>query len=197
MTPLVLLHGGGDTSAGLLNTFFDFGQEYEVIAWDREPRIDISYEAMTADTADRLRDIGPAHLIGHSDGGNIALMLAIRAPELVRSISVFGANYHHRGLRPEMLPSTAGMTDPLERALVTMWLTSPTLTVADLSAITAPTLVAVGESEPIKPEHTASMAGAIPNSQLWIVEGADHDLPKDDRFRDVVRRKVREFLASA
>lgn len=194
MTPVVLLHGGGDNSQGLIDTFWDLGEPFTVIAWDREPTIPMSYELMTADTLQRLTQIGPAHLIGHSDGGIIALMLAAHHPEVVRSITVFGANYHHRGVRPEMLPSVAGITDPYEHALVTMWLTSPQMTVAELSQISCPALVAVGEVEPILDEHTHSLANAIPHSQLWVVEGADHDLPKDGRFRELVRNKVREFL---
>lgn len=197
MIPVVLLHGGGDNSEGLLNTFWDLGEQFTVIAWDREPSIPMSYEAMSADTKQRLSQIGPAHLIGHSDGGNIALMLAKESPELVRSIAVFGANYHYRGVRPELLPPVARITDPYEHALVTMWLTSPEMTVTDLSQIQCKALIAVGESEPILEEHTLSMARAIPGSELWVVQGADHDLPKDDRFRELVRNKVRAFLDSA
>lgn len=197
MIPVVLLHGGGDNSDGLLNTFADLGQAFTVITWDREPTIPMSYEVMTSETAQRLQQIGPAHLVGHSDGGIIALMLAQEFPDLVRSIAVFGANYHHRGVRPELLPSVAGITDPYEHALVTMWLTSPEMTVADLARIQCKALVAVGESEPILEEHTHSLANAIAQSELWIVQGADHDLPKDQRYRDLVRTKVRAFFESA
>ena len=197
MIPVVLLHGGGDNSEGLLNTFWDLGDPFSVITWDREPTVPMSYDIMAAETAARLEQIGPAHLIGHSDGGIIALLLAQSSPSLVRSITVFGANYHHRGVRPELLPSVAGITDPYEHALVTMWLTSPELTVADLAQIQCKALVAVGESEPILEEHTRSLAAAIRDSELWIVQGADHDLPKDVRFREIVRKKVREFLDSA
>ncbi len=41
------------------------------------------------------RDATPAHLIGHSDGGTVALLLAARAPELVLSVGVVAA--HVRG----------------------------------------------------------------------------------------------------
>ena len=196
MIPVVLLHGGGDTSDGLLTTFFDLGSPFTVIAWDREPTLDISYEAMSADTAARLSQIGPAHLIGHSDGGIIALTLAMQSPELVRSITVFGANFHHNGVREDMVPSLNGITDPLERALVKMWLTSPKFSAKDLAQIQCPALIAVGEVEPITDEHTEAMARAIPHAQLWRVQGADHDLPKDRRFGDLVRGKVGEFLRS-
>lgn len=197
MSAVVVLHGGGDTCEGLLNTFFDLGDEFTVIGWDREPTVDMSYESMAFDTRRRLLEIGPAHLIGHSDGGVIALILAMQSPDLVRSMTLFGANYHHRGVRSDMVPSLAGITDPLELALVRMWLTSPTFTVKDLSGIQCPTLIAVGEIEPITDEHTASMARAIPQAQLWQVAGADHDLPKDPRFAERVRERVREFLHSA
>ena len=41
------------------------------------------------------RESGPVHLIGHSDGGTVALLLAARAPELVLSVAVVAV--HVRG----------------------------------------------------------------------------------------------------
>ncbi|MFZ2034394.1 MAG: alpha/beta hydrolase [Candidatus Dormiibacterota bacterium] len=41
------------------------------------------------------RGVEPVHLVGHSDGGTVALLLAARAPNLVRSVGVVSA--HVRG----------------------------------------------------------------------------------------------------
>ena len=40
------------------------------------------------------------HLVGHSDGGNVALLVAMRRPDLVRRVVAIGANYHFKGLLP-------------------------------------------------------------------------------------------------
>ena len=36
----------------------------------------------------------PTHIIGHSDGGIIGLMVAIARPDLVKTLVAIGANYH-------------------------------------------------------------------------------------------------------
>jgi pimeloyl-ACP methyl ester carboxylesterase len=57
------------------------------------------YEDMAEDTAEaiRLLRLGPVDVVGHSDGGNVALILARKHPELVRRLVISGAN-----LRPNL-----------------------------------------------------------------------------------------------
>jgi pimeloyl-ACP methyl ester carboxylesterase len=200
--PVVLLHGGMDSSTGLWNTFADLADSYRVIAFDRSGHGqshshlpdggDYDYEAMSAQTATLLRDVGPAHLIGHSDGGNIALMLGIREPQLVRSIVTFGANYHYRGIDPAVIDPHEVPHNEMHAHTLRMWLTSPALTTGQLAQITCKALICVGESEPILPEHTRSLVNAIPSADLWHVPGATHDLPMERPVE--VRQKVRHFL---
>ena len=59
---------------------------------------------MAAETVRVLEDVvgGPAHLVGWSDGGIIALLVALRRPDLVRKLVVVGANYHFDGVPVEM-----------------------------------------------------------------------------------------------
>jgi pimeloyl-ACP methyl ester carboxylesterase len=63
----------------------------------------LSYQLMADDTAAVIQalKIGPVDVVGHSDGANIALLLARDHPELVRRIIISGANL--RGLPPERL----------------------------------------------------------------------------------------------
>lgn len=110
--PILFLHGG------LL--FFDnnfqhqrdyFASYRTVIGIDQRghghsPDVDgpLSYQAMADDTAAVLEQLGlgPVDVVGHSDGGDIALLLARDHPELVRRVVISGANLRP-GLTPEEL----------------------------------------------------------------------------------------------
>ena len=62
----------------------------------------LSYKQMADDTAAVIEqlNLGPVDVVGHSDGGNIALLLARDHPQLVRRVVVSGANLRS-GLSPE------------------------------------------------------------------------------------------------
>ena len=177
---------------------------------------DYTYEAMAEQVALVLEYVGgPAHLIGWSDGGNAALLTALTHPDLVARMVLFGANYHYRGIDPTMFegpepsdsqlaswaerfgeisPDGASEFVEMRRRTLAMWASAPTMSVRDLERITAPTLVAVGESEPILWEHTQSLARALPHASLWVKSGATHDLPV--QFPDEVAERVRAFLST-
>jgi pimeloyl-ACP methyl ester carboxylesterase len=109
--PMLFLHGG--------LMFFDsayanqrdyFAARYRVIGIDQRGHghspdgpWQLSYQMMADDTAAVLQalKLGPVDVVGHSDGANIALLLARDHPELVRYLVVSGANL--RGLPPEKL----------------------------------------------------------------------------------------------
>lgn len=46
---------------------------------------------------------GPAHLVGHSDGANVALLVARRRPGLARRLIRISGNFHHDGLIPGLI----------------------------------------------------------------------------------------------
>jgi pimeloyl-ACP methyl ester carboxylesterase len=100
--PLLFLHGG--------MVFFDnsfakqrdyFAATRTVIGIDQrghghspDGSWSLSYQGMAEDTAaiiDKL-GLGPVDIVGHSDGGNIALLVARDHPQLVRRIVISGAN---------------------------------------------------------------------------------------------------------
>jgi pimeloyl-ACP methyl ester carboxylesterase len=105
--PIVFLHGG----LGFFDTNFARQRDYfasfrTVIGIDRrghghspdtaEP---FSYKGMADDTAAIVEQLalGPVDVVGHSDGGNIGLILAHDHPQLVRRLVISGAN-----LRPPL-----------------------------------------------------------------------------------------------
>src|SRR5277367_3995836 len=100
--PIVFLHGGlsyFDRSFPKQKTYFS--EFRTVIGIDQRghghsPDNDqpFSYRQMADDTAALIRKLGlgPVDVVGHSDGGNVGLLLARYYPELVRRLVVSGAN---------------------------------------------------------------------------------------------------------
>jgi pimeloyl-ACP methyl ester carboxylesterase len=202
-TPAVLLHGGmctADTWAMQVDAFAAGRRvllpEQRAHGRTADPG-EVSYPLMAADTVGFLEAIvgGPADLVGWSDGGNVALHVALARPDLVRKVVVIGSNFHHEGTIPalidgmeaddSMLRSAYEEVSPdgpehwpeVTRKLLHMWRTGPTLTVDDLAGIEAPVLVMVGDDDAVHLSHTVALYEALPAGQLAIVPGTSHLVP--------------------
>ncbi|GAB3221232.1 alpha/beta fold hydrolase [Spirosoma arcticum] len=163
----------------------------------------MSFPRMADDTAALLRhlQIDQADLFGHSDGGNVGLGIAIRHPELVRKLVVAGTNYNNDGLAAGILESfkSVGPDDAdmghlkaaylkvaprpedwptMVRKVMQMALIFPGWQPNYLKAIRAHTLIMIGDADVIRPEHAVEMFHLIPQSQLAVLPGTDHRLPK-------------------
>lgn len=98
--PLVLLHGGLVDSRVWSREIDAFSDEFTVVAWDApgcgqssDPRPDVTlddYADSVAGLIDAL-EVGPAHILGHSFGGGLALAVYKRHPHLVRSMILVSA----------------------------------------------------------------------------------------------------------
>jgi len=94
--PLIaLVHGSMDRSAGLLKLSRRLDVDHRVLRYDRRGYGRSSPHAgpfgMDGQVADlvALLDGRPAVVFGHSYGGNVALALAARHPDLVRAVGVY------------------------------------------------------------------------------------------------------------
>jgi len=108
--PVVFLHGGlhhFDNSFGKQRE--EFARSHMVVGIDQrghghspDDARPFSYQDMAEDTAAVIRALrlAPADIVGHSDGADVALILARNHPELVRRVAVSGANLRP-GLPPE------------------------------------------------------------------------------------------------
>jgi pimeloyl-ACP methyl ester carboxylesterase len=140
---------------------------------------------------------GPVHLIGHSDGGTVALLLAARSPALVASVAVVAV--HVRGdaatlatLR-RMGPPTAWpetMQRSLRRAHGADWAdvaggwhelwTSPAWAdwsiAGELPAIRCPVLAVHGTHDSLAPAlHAETLLNALPGTRVTWVDTSTHD----------------------
>ena len=95
--PVILVHGSVSDYREWSNQMAPLARHYRVIAYSRRyhwPNLppandaDASVEHQTDDLAAIIQAMGiaPAHIVGHSYGGAVALNLALRHPELVRTL---------------------------------------------------------------------------------------------------------------
>ena len=216
---LVLLHGGlsatEDWDTYILPAIesshhvFGYDRTAQGRTGDRAGSLHFTFQ--TAEAIAYLEDVvkEPAHLIGWSDGGIIALLIAIQRPDLVLSIIAIGANYHFDnggGPIPEWpitdedraehamrSPDAPAALDEKVSRMRGIWNSEPTMTLADLAKIQCPTLILAGDDELFSIEHTGSMYEAISAGQLAIIPGTSHFVIKEKP--ELVQAIIKQFLS--
>ncbi len=170
----------------------------------------LTYEQMADDVAALMREIGveQADIFGYSMGGGVALQVAIRHPERVDRLVVASMPYntdgYHTGLiemietiTPEVFAGSPPEVDYMSLApnpdnfpmlvekLVALDTQIQDWPAEDIQAIEAPTLIIVGDSDAITPEHGVDMfrlrgggvngdMTGLPNAQLAILPATTH-----------------------
>jgi pimeloyl-ACP methyl ester carboxylesterase len=206
--PLLLLHGGLTDASEFVATEPALAPQFRVYSPERRghghsPDVEgpITYDLMADDTVNFLDQVvgGPAHLVGHSDGADVALLVALRRPDLVRRLVLVSGNFHYDGILPEavtavgdleeldLMADAYGAVSPDGRdhfqvvagKINRMISQEPTLTEQDLSGVAARTLVMVGDDDAIAFDHTLSLYRGIPDSELAVVPGTSHVLLLD------------------
>ena len=181
--PVVLVHGNGETH-DLFDTEIRRLAEagYRVYAPDsrghgaNEPLEEYHYTDMAEDMFCLIRELGlerPA-LYGHSDGGIIGLLLAIRHPDALGVLAVSGTNLSPDGIDPSFIREFTEINKKRPDPLITLMLTEPDIAPEELGGIAIPVLVTVGEHDLILPSETQKIAAGLPHAELKIIEGADH-----------------------
>ena len=205
--PLVLLHGGGST----IETSFgkvlpSLARSRQVIAVEQQGHghtADVegrpfTFEQSADDAAALLRFLGieNADFWGYSNGGTIALQIALRHPQLVRKLVLVSALFKRDGAPPEFWESMKHaklqeMPAELQKAYlataphpeqlptffeksVQRMLTFKDLRPEDIRSIQAPALVLIGDSDVVRPEHAVETFRLLPHARLAILPGADH-----------------------
>jgi pimeloyl-ACP methyl ester carboxylesterase len=211
--PLLLVHVNGGSIADFAPQIAHFRKHYKVIAMDSRDQgrsgdspDKLTYEKMTDDLAallDHLK-VGPANVLGWSDGATEALLLGMRHPAKVKKIAAMAANLSPDALHPEVIaviktmaagiPEAARNTPEGRRQMkvIGMMLEEPHVEATALEAITAPTLVLASDHDVVPDEHTLEIYHHIPNSQLAIFPNATHMVPFDDPTR--FNATVEEFF---
>ena len=199
--PMILLHGNGGNASSFFYVVDHFIKKRRVITLDtrghgRSPKGDKPFTLKQF--AEDLRDfmdemqIDKADIIGYSDGGNIAMLFALKYPERVSSMVLNGANMFPSGLEERDLKWIMGSYKKAKKALrrnpqnkkareqydlMSLMVKEPSITPEQLSELDIPTLVLVGSRDAIKPEHTKLIADSIKGARLAVVNGG-HNIVK-------------------
>lgn len=190
--PLILLHGNGEDSSYFAHQIDEFSSSYHVYAIDtrghgKSPRGTAPFTIRQfADDLLAFMDchgIEKAHILGFSDGGNTAMIFAMKYPERVERLILNGANLDPSGVkRSTQLPIEIGYkfasrsAHKSEKAkqnaeMLGLMVNDPDVDPDELKSIKARTLVIAGTSDMIREDHTRLIASKIAGSQLAIIKG--------------------------
>jgi len=191
--PLILLHGNGEDGSYFEHQMEPFAEHFRVIAVDTRghgetPRGEAPFtiRQFAEDLYGFLNRLGidKAHILGFSDGGNIAMVFAMTHPDRVEKLVLDGANLDARGVKAKIqipieigyrIASLFAKKKPEARKkaeLLGLMVNDPNVKPEELAMIQSPTLVVAGDKDMIKDEHTRLIASAIPGAQLTILPGS-------------------------
>lgn len=207
-TPLLLLHGGFGSIKDYKNVIGPLSKKYKVIALDspgqgRSEQIDsISYQIYAnyyAAFIDQMK-LDSVYVLGWSDGGNSAYILAYDRPDKVKKVIVSGANSDTDGYpdgaiedMKSWMPETISeglkhywLDDFLKLSpnkgtwqksfvqLRNMWITKEVISDDHLSKIKSKFLIVYGDRDVTKLEHGLHIYRTIKGSQLAILPNTTH-----------------------
>ncbi len=212
-TPVVLLHGLSGSSRWWSRNLDALAARHLVAAVDLSRLADLPYSEITALVGRWLETFDqPVHLFGHSMGGQFAIGVAARHPQLVRSlvlVDAAGMPFRFAPLahvRPLEKPPYGGAT--IARVLVPDFMRAGPAAVAVagarvvmrdmrelMHAIRVPTLLVWGENDPLVPlAYGEAMQQEIEGSRLVVIPNAAH-VPmweRPEEFNDIALQFVDE-----
>ena len=201
--PLVLIHGGGSTIQTSFSIILPLlAQHYKVIAVELQAHGHTndrdsaeSFEQDADDVAGLLQylKINKAHFLGFSNGGNTAMQIAIRHPDLVNKLVIISSFYKREGMMagffegmqqaslenmPALLKTYYLQINNDQKGLQAMFNKDKERMLhfkdwkdEDMASIKNPSLIIAGDKDVVTAEHTLKMAQIIPNAQLMILPG--------------------------
>lgn len=181
--PVVLVHGNGESHA-LFETEIDqlVHAGYRVLAPDSRghgantPLSEYHYADMAEDMFQFIcaLELDKPYMYGHSDGGIIGLLLAIRHPGTLGMLACSGTNLCPEGIVPSFIEEFTAINAENPDPLITLMLTEPHIDPQELERIEIPVLITVGEHDLILPDETERIVRHLPKARLVTVPGEDH-----------------------
>ena len=208
--PLILLHGNGEDGSYFKRQIRFFQNRFRVIAVDsrghgRSPRgtAPFTLNQFACDLIAFMDQLGiaSAHILGFSDGANVALLLALAHPQRVRSLVLNGGNLYPAGLTEqtrreidEEYKAALAAGEERQLELLRLMIDEPRIDPAELSGLCVPALVVAGTDDMIEESHTRLIAASLPDARLAIIEGSHFVAAENPK---AFNRIVGEFLDGA
>lgn len=222
---VVLLHHGLGSLRSWKTQISALATDYRLIIYDRwgygksDARSYFSMPYFAEDLEDLLVlldkfEVEQTSLVGHSDGGSVALYFTARHPERVVNLVTVAAHIY---IEPKMesgierlrysYENDVRFREGLRRmhgdqsdTVFYNWFNGWSKTdnrTWDMRPIIRniirPTLVVQGiEDEHATPQHARHIAESIPDAELWLVQGARHMLPQEET--EVFNHKLLDYL---
>lgn len=209
--PLLMIHGNAGSIKSFENNIAYFSKKYMVIVADsraqgksKDEGDSLSFEMMADDEAALLdaMHVRSAYVIGWSDGGINALLLAMRHPKKVIRLASTGANLWsdstavvlpvwkkdltiYNLLKRKVIASFA---EKNKRKLFMLDWLQPHIALTALQTIRCPSLIIAGDHDVITINHTTLIYENIPRAYLWIVPNSGHGtlIEHKDEFNKMV-----------
>ena len=187
--PLLLIPGAFMATDSMTVWAEAFARERAVIVFDQQGHgrtpdtsREMSYEQFADDAAALLRALGVerADVMGYSQGGGVALQLAIRHPSLVSKLVSMSATFRKDGWYPSVFEGIGGLNaeafagtsvekafkehtphaDAFDAYLENMKdlnINDQNISDEEMRSISAKTMVIIGDADGVKPEHALAM----------------------------------------
>jgi len=234
VSPLLLIHGGGFTiESTFCNILPSLSKDHKEIAVELQAHghtsdrnAPESFEQDADDVAALLNNlkIKKASFFGFSNGGNTAIQIAIRHPQIGNKLILASTFYKRNGLIPGFFEgmkqaTIKDMPQPLKDAFLKINSDSSRLLTMfnkdkermlnfkdwkdeDIHSIKSPALIINGDHDVILPVHAIEMSRLITNSRLMILPAAhgsyigavDFSSIPDTRMIEVTAEIINDFL---
>ena len=187
--PLLLIPGAFMATNSMTSWVNAFADNRAVIVFDQQGHgrtpdttREMSYEQFADDAAALLRglQVERAAVMGYSQGGGVALQLAIRHPSFLDKLVCMSATYRKDGWYPSVFEAIGGLSaeafagTPVEKAfyehtpdttafdayvekMKVLNIDDQNISDEQLRSISAKTMVIVGDADGVKPEHALAM----------------------------------------
>ncbi|MDE6658900.1 MAG: alpha/beta hydrolase [Eubacterium sp.] len=180
--PLIMLHGSGEDCTIFKKAISVLKNHFTVYAIDtrnhgKSSKVsELHYEDMANDVFEFITKLNIENPIvyGFSDGGIIALILALHHQELLSRIIISGVNTKPNGLMGWQTAMYKFAYFFTKAKRIKVILTEPNISNEELKTIQIPVDMTGGSNDMIKQSHFKEIADNIPNSTLTIFKNELH-----------------------
>lgn len=179
--PIILLHGNGEDKSIFIELSRGLSDKYTVYSIDSRCHGESSSGKLTYD--DMAEDIHAfilamhlenVSLLGFSDGGIVALKLAIKYPKLIEKYFILGANTNPKGLSAKVRFLYRIAYFLFRDPKIGLMLKEPHISNEELNSIQDSCVIIAGEKDVIIPTHTKNIAENIYSGKLIIIPQHTH-----------------------